>query len=227
MKTRIVHTKVWQDEWFSSLPRHSKLLFIYLLTCPQNNLTSTFELPDRVVLFDTGLNQSELNQAKEELRERVIFYKSWIRLLQSTKYNNYISNTKMETARKNELALIPEEILEYMDGYDTSIHTSIYTPNNHKSKIINNKSKIINRESVTEEYMTEVADKYQVPLSFVISKFEDVCNWEDEKPGRMRGRNWKLTLVNWVKRDAIKIKGRHKCKEKHRRKKHQVTGGCL
>jgi hypothetical protein len=40
----------------------------------------------------------------------------------------------------------------------------------------------------------------------VRSKFDDVCNWEDEKPGRMKGRNWKLTLMNWVKRDAIKIR---------------------
>ena len=65
------------------------------------------------------------------------------------------------------------------------------------------------REDITEAVLVEVANKYSPGdnsyLAFVRSKFEDVCNWEDEKPGRMRKRNWKLTLINWVKRDGLKI----------------------
>lgn len=209
MKTRIVHTKIWQDDWFAALPRHAKFLFIYLLTCQQNNLTSIFELPDRVACFDTGLNQTELDQSKELVKSRAIFYAGWVRLLHANKYNNYVSNSKMETAKEREISLIPEEIYTHLNDYDTSIHTRIYTPNNHKSETINHKSVkggVGGRETVTEEYALELVEKYQVPLAFVMSKYEDICNWEDEKPGRMRGRNWKLTLVNWVKKDAIKLK---------------------
>lgn len=72
-----------------------------------------------------------------------------------------------------------------------------------KGGVGGNEKKFSKREYVTDDVMAEIADKYQVPISFVRSKLDDVCNWEDEKPGRMRGRNWKMTLVNWVKRDAI------------------------
>ncbi len=209
MKTRIVHTKIWQDEWFCNLPRASRLVFLYLLTCPQNNICGKFELPDRTIIFDTGVSRDELEQSKKDLESRAVFYMGWVRLIHTDKYNNYVNNPKLEIALKREIELIPEEINRVLNEYDTSMDTSIYTPNNHKSEIINNKSVIergVGRDSLGDKDFEEIASRYGVPVSFVRSKYEDVCNWEDEKPGRMRGRNWRLTLINWVKRDAIKIK---------------------
>lgn len=207
MKTRIVHTKIWEDEWFNSIPRASRFLFIHLITCPQNNICGIFEISDRVLMFNTGLNQTELDQAKKDLAGRAVFHNGWIKLTKSDKYNNYVSNPKMEIALQKELNLIPDEIKKYMDEYDTSMDTSIYTTNNHKSEIINNKYK---RKDITNEVIEEISTKYSIPVSFVESKFDDLCNWEDEKPGRMKGRNWKMTLMNWVKRDSVKIKQEEK-----------------
>lgn len=76
-----------------------------------------------------------------------------------------------------------------------------------KETITKEKRKLKEKNDVTENDFEQIAQHYQVPKPFVISKWEDVCNWELEKPGRMRGRDWRMTLMNWVKRDAIKIKG--------------------
>ena len=62
-------------------------------------------------------------------------------------------------------------------------------------------------EDVGETQFQQIAEHYQVPLSFVLSKYEDMVLWAGQQPnsGKLKGRNWKLTLMNWVKRDAQKI----------------------
>lgn len=201
MKTRIIHTKIWKDPWFINLPRASSRLFFYLITCESNNICGVFELSDRQILFDTGLNSGELEQAKKDIQKKAIFYKGWVKLPNSSKYNNYVTNTKLEKAYKKELALVPDVVSKFMKGYDTSMDTSIYTINNHKSKIINHKSKI---KSIGEKDFVKIADSYKVPLSFVRSKYEDMVNWH-KSTGKVK-KDWLATLRSWVKKDSIKLK---------------------
>jgi hypothetical protein len=67
-------------------------------------------------------------------------------------------------------------------------------------------------EDLTQQDFEEIANHYNVPLSFVQSKYEDMCLWVGEKPSSKRGvgRNWRLTLMNWVKRDGQRILERSK-----------------
>lgn len=64
-------------------------------------------------------------------------------------------------------------------------------------------------DCLTEIDFERIANKQQVPVSFVKSKYEDMCLWAGSKPNnpKLRGRNWNLTLISFVKRDALKIKG--------------------
>lgn len=202
MKTRIVHTKIWEDEWFGSIPRASKLLFLYLITCPQNNICGIFEICDRVLMFNSGLNQVELEQAKKDLEGRVIFYQSWVKLTKSNKYNNYVTSPKLEVALKRELDLIPEVILKYMNGYDTSIHTSIYTPINHKSKIINNNKGGVggfgNLESLTNEHCIQLSEHYQISTTAVLELREELKLYCAANGKRYK--NYSAALQNWIRR---------------------------
>jgi hypothetical protein len=61
---------------------------------------------------------------------------------------------------------------------------------------------------LTDKDFEEIATKYGCPMSFVRSKYDDLIGWVEEKPNdtRLRGRVWKMTLMNWVKRDSLKIK---------------------
>lgn len=64
-------------------------------------------------------------------------------------------------------------------------------------------------DDLTENDLQEIATRYKVPMAFVMSKKEDMFLWANEKTGRGKGRNWKLTLMNWVKRDAVKMAQEH------------------
>jgi len=154
------------------------------------------------MLFEIGLTQKQLDQAKTDLHERVVFYNGWIRLLHTERYNNYVTNPKMEIALQREISFIPEEINRVLDEYDTSIHTSIYTPNNHKSIIIKDKS--VREGNVSPKEMEQIAIQYRVPFSFVQSKYDDMQNWLKAKGKTYR--DYAAALRNWVKRDA----GTHK-----------------
>ena len=58
--------------------------------------------------------------------------------------------------------------------------------------------------SLGETELQETAERYQVSLAFVISKYDDMVNWH-ESTGKVR-KNWLATLRNFVKLDALKIR---------------------
>lgn len=203
MKTRIIHTRVWQDNWFVTLNRSSRFIFIYLLTCESNNICGVFELPDRNIMFDVAVNQSELDQAKKDLKEKIIFYDGWVKILNTQKYNNYVTNPKLEKAFNRELSVVPEKIIEYIDKYDISMDTSIYTPINHKSKTINHKSKykeVKNGiDSLTNEYCQTLSKHYETEFSKVVKKRDDLLIYC--KSTGKKYKDYQATLQSWVRKD--------------------------
>jgi hypothetical protein len=145
MKTRIVHTKIWQDDWFYNLSANAQRLFLYCITNQHIGLAGIYELSDRIIRFDLKLAPDELSDLKTELGKKVMFFDGWIYVVNSSRYCNY-SGEKNELATKRELLKVPESIRRYIiDTVSSTIDTSI----NHKSKTINHKSEIINQESET------------------------------------------------------------------------------
>ena len=61
-------------------------------------------------------------------------------------------------------------------------------------------------DTLSEVVLKEIADQYAVPISFVMSKLDDLTNWHDSNPQKNYYKNYLSALKNWVKRDSIKIK---------------------
>ena len=130
MKTRIIHTRFWQDSFVCQLSHKEKLFFAYLITNDRVNIIGCYELPDKYIMADLELTRQELEKAKEKLHKagKVLFKDGWIRIVNSDKYNSY-NGEKLLKARENELSQAPKELIEYKVSIDTSIHTSINRPN--------------------------------------------------------------------------------------------------
>lgn len=205
VKTRIVWTKIWEDDWFQSLSDQGQKLFLYLITNRIIGLSGCYQISDFMIKAQARIKDVE--KAKKELFPKVKFFKDWVHIRNAQGYGGY-TGEKLLIALNKELDEIPKDIKDVIlsdkdDRVSIGYGGGIDTPINHKSIIIN---KYIKREELEERDFEEIAEKYKVPVSFVKSKFEDVCNWEDERPGKMKGRNWRLTLMNWVKRDSLQIK---------------------
>lgn len=218
MKTRILHTKMWEDEFFAELTPTEKLLFIYYITNLRIGLTGIYELSDRIISFETGLNRDQIEKTNEKFQTagKIFFNGNWIFVRNANKLGGY-NGEKISKAMENEVSLIPTAIYEYFskvlektdtlsEGYD-GVSVKSDTPINHKSEIINHKSEekgIVKGKNISEEDFVEIAEKYQVPISFVRSKWDDLQNWCASKGKRYK--DYKAALRDWVKRDAISIK---------------------
>ncbi len=133
MKTRIIYTKIWKDDWFLDLSDDAQRLFFFLLTCEDIGLSGIFEISDREITTRTRLAGERLENAKQELSKKVLFHNGWCSIVNNSKYYSY-KGEKNEKACVSELSRIPADTLSILYPY------SIDTPINHKSKIINQNS---------------------------------------------------------------------------------------
>lgn len=152
MKTRIIYTKFWTDNYISNLNHREKLAFIYFITNEKVNICGIYELTDKYIKMDLSLSQGELDKIKQKFTKdrKFIFINGWIKIINFELYNNFTGMLN-EKAKEKELALIPEKIKEYIRSIDKGINRvseNLDTLNNHKSIIINNKSEISNHKSI-------------------------------------------------------------------------------
>ncbi|MDO8885747.1 hypothetical protein [Candidatus Oleimmundimicrobium sp.] len=152
IKTRIIYTKFWQDNYISDLKAKEKLAFIYFITNEKVNICGIYELPDKYIRLGLDLTVKELDTIKEKLStdNKFLFIDGWIKIVNFEFYNKFIGE-KNEIAKEKELALIPARIIEYqyptpyptdrvsLNGDTLNNHKPI--TNNHKLITINPKSK--------------------------------------------------------------------------------------
>lgn len=162
MKTRILHTRIYTDDFFAELNPVEKLIFIYLLTNENVNIIHLYELPDRKILYDLGISQTQLTAAKDKFQAtgKIYFYKSFIYLANAAKYEQY-TGERNETAKEVLFTQLNTEVLAWYNAIlntpsDTPIDRPIDTnPISVSIHSINNKSEIIKKEVVKEKTTDE------------------------------------------------------------------------
>lgn len=137
MKTRIIQTRIWNDEFFGGLNVIPKFLFVYSLTNERIGLTGAYECPDRVIIFETGLSQDQLDQSKKPISSKIIFINGWIVVMNAWKYNNYCSTEQQKKAYAKEYDLLPDFVKKYVK----KLEKSVYTPSTPKTETKKEKPK--------------------------------------------------------------------------------------
>jgi hypothetical protein len=210
MKTRNLHTKIWNDDWFCELTATEKLLFVYLLTNKEVNLNGVYELSDRVILFETGVSREHLEKAKESFKNKILIENGWVIIKNVEKYDDYKGGI-LTKAKENQLKDIPKEVMDRANEYRNTpsippIEGVREYPYSNSTSNSNSKEKgIVKGENILQDIdLDEIAEKYQVPRSFVVSKLDDMENWC--KANGKRYKDKKAALMNWVKKDAIEIR---------------------
>lgn len=199
MKTRVVHTRFWKDEYVSNLTAKEKLLFIYLLTNEYVNMCGTYELPDKYICVDLGLTLPELEKAKEKFQadKRFYFDRGWIKILRHEKYNSY-GKGMQEKALAKEKESIPEFMSD--TSINTSMDTSIYTRPN--TEIINNNNKTTKKSSLkatplTEQDFLDLATSLNKSPDKIKTLYERILDYE-LSTGKSY-KDYKATVRNWLR----------------------------
>jgi DNA-binding Lrp family transcriptional regulator len=113
----------------------------------------------------------------------------------SSKPQNSLSKRKLSTTEQ--LSCKPQNTEE-----DSRIKK-----NNTKKSITVRKKKYSSIKDISNGEFEEIAQKYDVPMAFVRSKYDDLVNYCQAR-GRVY-KNYKFALMKFVKKDAMEIKDRY------------------
>jgi len=149
MKTRIVHTKIYKDSYFVGLSTEERLLFIYYITNEHINILGLYECPDRIVEFETGINQDLIQKIKLKLEqdEKIFFRGDWVFIKNAYRYQKY-KGAKNEKAKADVFNALSRDLKDWImdiikkySSYplselvlDTTIDTATILPKNKKSE---------------------------------------------------------------------------------------------
>lgn len=214
MKTRIIWTKIWEDDWFQSLDDPAQKLFYYLITNRIVNLCGCYQISDFIIKAQTRIK--DLEKAKNNLLPKVRFFKDWVYILNAQWYGGYIGE-KLEKALEKEKNEIPNDVKDvlFSDKYDRvsiEYRGGIDTPINNKSKLINNNIKETNKynilSNISDDVLIEVSNEYNVTIEYLKQKIKDIDLY-CQRTGKSY-KNYKAVLQTWVRGDIEKGKARFK-----------------
>jgi len=118
MITRVVQTKFWEDNWVIGLTHKEKLAFLYFITNPRVNLSGVYQLPDKFIINDLDLTQSELVEIKNSFTkaDKIHFIDGFIVIRNSRKYNNFFKGNQWQRKAFNrEIELLPKNVKDYLE----------------------------------------------------------------------------------------------------------------
>ena len=152
MRTRIIWTKIWEDDWFQSLSDNAQKLFLYLLTNSRINMSGFYQISERVLLFDTRIKN--LDKVKSELIPKVRFFEDWVYIVNAESYSGYrgSKNERVLEKEKNSIPLNIKNALFYEKEYrvsdnNDSVSSKSDTTINHKSEIFISKYSSVNNDT--------------------------------------------------------------------------------
>ena len=121
---RQIHVKIWKDNWFLDLDPKEKLLYIYLFSNDLTSLSGIYQISQKVIAFETGLNNQWIAKALSNFQTqgKIEYEDGYIWLKKLRKYHETSSHT-VQIRIKNDLDNIPDIPLkaQYISYYDPGI----------------------------------------------------------------------------------------------------------
>ena len=86
---RQIHTHIWKREWFLDLDPQEKLLFIYLFSNELAAIAGIYQIPLRVIAFETGLETGFIKRTLDKLQKmgKVMYGNGVLWVINLRKYN--------------------------------------------------------------------------------------------------------------------------------------------
>lgn len=165
MQTRILYTKIWEDDFFCELTPSEKVVFIYYITNNAVNILHCYECPNRKVAFETGVSLDTIEKAKAKFTAsgKMSFFSNYVYLANASKYETF-TGEKNESAKAKIKSRMSHDVLDWYEAIlDRGIDRGIYTPSigarSQKSEIRSKKSEIRNQKGGDIENFLEVFNK--------------------------------------------------------------------
>jgi uncharacterized phage protein (TIGR02220 family) len=169
-KLRSVNTKFWDDPFITELNPTEKLLFLYLITNSLTNLLGIYEISERKISFDTGMDIKTVRKGLERfgMVRKAFFVENYIILPNWLK--NQKLNANMKVAVEKEFNLLPEWL---------------------RNKVLSNGSESLGNGYETIRNGLQMVRQVEVEVEVEDKK-------EDEKEYELKGKNKKI-YIDFIK----------------------------
>lgn len=202
-KKRYINTTLWRDEYIASLDPSEKLLFIYLLTCPDTTIAGIYQIPIKIIAADTGFDSDMVIKilARFETDGKVLYRDGWVAIKNFIKHQNCCSPT-VAAGIDRELKVAPEELKAFV-GY--GMHTV-------------SDSDIYISQGIGKVFIAPTAKEVQSYLddrsitTFTASMFIDFYTARGWLIGKTKMKDWQAAVRTWESRAKSDPK-RHKTTE--------------
>ena len=116
-KQRPMRDTFWTDNYIEKLIPDEKLVFIYLLTNPLNNVAGIYEIRRKRMAFDTGFDVDVIDNilGRFEKDGKVLLHEEWVVITNHIK--NQSNNPSILKGCKRILLELPEEMRVVMTGW--------------------------------------------------------------------------------------------------------------
>lgn len=110
-KKRYINTKFWSDNYIVDLEPLERYLFLYFLTNEHTDICGIYELPKRIMAFETGLDIETISNALERFSNdrKIQFIDGWVYVHNFTK--NQASNENMVKGATRSLEEVPAQVM--------------------------------------------------------------------------------------------------------------------
>jgi hypothetical protein len=204
---RQVYITFWQDPFIMDLTPEEKYFYLYLMTNSKTKQCGCYELPKRIMEFETGYNREtvdklidrfvEYGKIKYDETTNEMLLINWIKF-------NPINNINIEKCVEKELSLIKSKpLLKLLEGlirgYDT--------PTKKEEK----------EEEKEEEEKKPRAGKFIPPTVTEVSSYckerkndvdaERFCDFYQSKNwyvGKNKMRDWRAAVRTWEKKETTR-----------------------
>lgn len=176
-KYRNVNTDFWADGYVETLKPKEKLLFLYLLTCPNGNLAGCYQVNIRYVEVDTGVDKEEILNIFQKFQDdgKIVFKDNWICVKNFIKHQQ-LSNYKIKNAIFKQLEKVPDFLLSHIDrlsiGYPLSMDRSNDNDNDSDNENDNENKELKEKKIKKEKIKDNTSAPVKNPVAIWCEKFK-------------------------------------------------------
>lgn len=113
-KKRYIDSHFWSDTWVDTLTRDEKFFFLYLLTNNKTNIAGVYEIPVKMMAFESEFTKVEIVAMFERMKAKIRYIDGWVVMRNGVKNQNY-KNEKIRRGIELVFEQCPADCLEFVD----------------------------------------------------------------------------------------------------------------
>lgn len=125
-KKRYINTQFWRDSYIANLDPSEKLVFLYLITNPDTNISGIYQVPLKIIATDTGFDKDMIIKILNRFEKdgKVKYENGWVALKNFQKNQNEKSPA-VAIGIDNEMKNAPETLQKWVKSKEIDCQVTV------------------------------------------------------------------------------------------------------